>query len=411
MKVRTATKEDIDIITRMGCESFPSGFPYEERKRLYLEHPRRKLEEDVLIGEDDSKIVAVLSAIPYKIWLGGIELSMLGIAGVANGLDSRRRGYASKLCIEAIRRGREQGYVVSILYPFRYDFYRKLGWGAIGELIEYRVSSSSIPNYETRKNVSRFQESDLRELTECYQRFVEKNNCLAERSIKVWESKLKSVQNKETLLFVYKTEGKITGYIFFEFKVKETIFNQEIVIDELIYDDHYSYQGLLGFIGSLSDQVSTIRYWAQVDEGFHYILKDPRDIERPILDGLVSKTGNYGFSYMLRVLDVEKALKARINYNNVTATATLSIKDEQIAENNGFFQITLLDGKIDVKPVDSLKKACISLSIDVFSQIYAGTLSVKKAYFLGLITVNDLSVVDWLDKALEQPKPFLQEYF
>lgn len=411
MKIRTATELDLDILTQMGCESFPSGYPYEDRRRLYLEHPRRKLEEDVLVAEVNDKIVASLSAIPYVVWLAGARLPMLGLAGVANKLEERRRGYASKLCQEAIKRGHEQGHIISILYPFRFDFYKKLGWGAIGELIEYRFHPSNLPSYEARKNVRRFQEDDLVGLTECYQRFVERHNCLAERSIAVWQSKLKTVQKREQILMVYQTQNKITGYIFFEFKPGGDMLNQEIIIRELIYDDHISYQGLLGFINSISDQISIVKYWAQVNEGFHYILKDPRDVEQPMLGGLVSKTGSYGFSYMLRVLDIEKALKARSNYNNITGTATLFIKDEQIAENNGFFQITLLNGKLEVKRVDSLKSACISLSIDVFSQLYAGSLSLEKAYFLGLITVNEMSVISWLDKALEQPKPFLQEYF
>ncbi len=411
MKIRTATKADLDILTQMGCESFPSGFSYEERKKLYLEHPRRRLEKDVLVAEVNNEIVVALSAIPYTVWLGGVSLPMLGIAGVANRLESRRRGYAFRLCCEAIKRGREQGYLVSILYPFRFDFYQKLGWGAIGELIEYRFHPSSLPSYEARKHVRRFQESDLDGLAQCYQRFVEKNNCLAESSIEVWQNKLKGVQKRETILMVYETDGKITGYILFEFKPNGEMLNQEVIVHELIYDDSVSYQGLLGFLSSISDQISVVRYWAQVDEGFHYILKDPRDADQPILAGLVSKTGSYGFSYMFRVLDLEKALEARPNYNNVSGTAVLLVKDEQIAENSGLFQITLLNGKMEVKRVDSLQTACISLSIDVFSQLYAGTLSLEKAYFLGLITVNELSVVSWLSKALEQPKPFLQEYF
>src|SRR5439155_24656176 len=133
MQVRTATEADIEILSRMGCESFPSGFSYEERIKFYRStHPRMKLEEDVLVGEVDGQIVAGLSAIPYAVWIGGARLPMLGIAGVRNALEARRQGYASALCIEAIKWGKECGYIVSVLYPFRYDFYRRLGWGAIG---------------------------------------------------------------------------------------------------------------------------------------------------------------------------------------------------------------------------------------------------------------------------------------
>lgn len=410
MQVRTATEADLEVLTQMGCESFPSGYDYEYRLKLYKDHPRRKLERDVLVGEVDGQIVISLSAIPYNVWLGGTYLPMLGIAGVANALESRRRGYASKLCIEAIKRGREQGYIISILYPFRFDFYNKLGWGAIGELIEYRFNPKSLPCYETRKNVRRFKPSDLDSIASCYQTFVESHNCLAECPESVWQIKLKTSQNHDNILMVYEKEGKITGYLTIFFKSGKEMLSQELIVVELIYQDKESYQGLLGFLSSISDQVSIVRYWAQVSEGFHYLLKDPRDVQQPILSGLVSKVGSYGLGYMMRVLDVEKALKVRPNYNNVTGTATLQIHDEQIPENNGKFQLTLLNGKIEVSRVN-VKNACISLSIDVFSQLYSGALSLERANFLGLISVNEPSVVEWLNDALKLPKPFLQEHF
>jgi predicted acetyltransferase len=410
MQIRTATELDLATLTQMGCESFPSGYGYEERLKLYKEHPRRKLERDVLVGEVDGRIVVSLSAIPYTIWLGGTTLPMLGIAGVANALDARRQGYASKLCIEAIKRGREQGYLISILYPFRYDFYKKLGWGAIGELIEYRFSPKNLTAYENHKNVRRFNTNDLELLMNCYQRFVEKHNCLAERPITVWQGKLKSIQDREAILMVYERDGKITGYLNFSFKSGQEMLSQEVIVNELIYEDKESYQGLLGFLATISDQVAVIRYWAQVEEAFHYLLKDPRNVEKPMLGGLVSKTGNYGLSYMLRVLHIEETLKSRTNYNNVTGTVTLEIEDEQIPENNGTFQLTFLNGKIEVSRV-KIKNACIKLSIDVFSQIYSGAISLKKADFLGLVSVNQPSVVEWLSEALKLPKPFLQEFF
>lgn len=413
MVVRTAKEEDVEQLALMGSESFPSGFPFEERMRLLRDHPRRNLTEDVLIGEVNGAMVVSLSALPFHIWIGGVRLPMLGIAGVANALEARRQGYASKLCIEAIRRGREAGYPLSMLYPFRFDFYKKLGWGAIGELVEYNFHPSSLPLFETRKNVRKFKEADLISLKSCYQHFVEQGNCLAERPDKVWQVRHADWQNRKRIIMVYEENHEVRGYLSFTFEHVEGMLVQVLGIQEMVYLDRRSYQGLLGFLSSLSDQVSCIRYWARTDEAFHYLLKDPRDLQHKILSGLFSRTGQYGFGYMLRILDLPTALKTHTNYNGITGSVVFQVRDDQIPENNGFFKFTLTDGQATVSALDGEKEgdATVKLSIDLFAQLYVGALTAERAYFLGLMEVSDESVLPWLTNAFRLPRPFLLDQF
>jgi predicted acetyltransferase len=411
MKVRTATKADIEKLARMGCESFPSGFSFEERVRLSQENPRYRWEEDVLVGEENGEAVAALITIPYKVWIGGARMPMLGIAGVRNALEARRHGHASSICIAAIQRGRQSGYPISMLYPFRYDFYRKLGWGAIGELIEYNFHPRNLPDYQTRHNVRRFQIEDLEQVTACYQRFVERGTCLVERTKAVWQDWMRETEERKRVAMVYSQDGQITGYITFHLVPGESMIVQTLEVEELIYDDRQSYQGLLGFISSLRDQISTVRYRARSDEGFHHVLNDPRDVRHPILGGLQSRTGQYGISYMLRVLDIEAALTARSNYNNVTGAVSFKIRDEQIEENNRSFRFTLTDGKPEAVAAQESHIPCISLSIDLFSQLYSGAITAERADFLGQLETTDRDALKWMDRAFLLPKPFLQDQF
>lgn len=411
MQVRSATEADLEKLARQGCESFPTGYPYEERINLLRAHPRRKLEEDVLIAEVDGQMVASLSGIPYTVWIGGARLQMLGLAGVTNALEARRKGYASALCVEAIRRARARGFTVSILYPFRYDFYRKLGWGAIGELIEYNFHPRNLPDAPARKFVRRFQADDLTEVAACYQRFVERGNCLAERPAPVWQDWVERIDKGKMIAVVFAREGKITGYVSFNFPAGRDLLNLAINIEELIYEDRSSYLGLLAFLASLRDQVSVMRYWAQPDEGFHYLLSDPRDVKQPMLAGLISRAGQFGFSYMFRLLDVSAALMARANYNNVSGGVNLHIEDRQIAENNDQFIFYLEDGRPRVVFGRNHQLPTIRLSIDLFSQCYAGALAPSRAYFLGLMECDGEESLTWLDNALKLPRPFLLDQF
>jgi predicted acetyltransferase len=415
MLVRMAQEEDIEILARIGCESFPTGYGYDERIIRYRNNLRRA-EEDILVGEEDGEIVVALRGIPYTIWIAGAPIEMYGIASVSNALAARRRGHASELCIAAIKLGRERGFPVSILYPFRFNFYRKLGWGTLGELIEYNFHPGNLPNFPARKQTRRLQASDLPRVAACYQRFVERGNCLAERKMTFWQKWHNDINERKTIAMVYDCDGKITGYLNFEFEPGHHMLSQVLIVNELIYDDRESYQGLLGFLASLSDQITIARYWAQRDEGFHFMLNDPRDAKQPILDGLVSRVGQYGLSYMFRVLDVAAALSARPNYNNANGSISFQISDHQVAENHGGFRLTLADGKPQVtSPVNDApineQIACVTLSIDIFSQLYAGALSASRAYFLGLLETDNVDALNWLDDVLRLPPPFLLDQF
>jgi predicted acetyltransferase len=411
MEIRTARLEDIPTLAAMACESFPSGYSYEERIQLYHQHPRRRFPDDVLVGEDDHQIVASLNMIPYHIWIGGARLPMLGIATVANRLESRRRGYASQLCSAAIQHGYQQGYTVSILYPFRYSFYRRLGWGAIGEALEYNFSPRSLPAFASA-GVRRFQVADLFAVATCHQRFVEQGNCLAERTQSVWEHWHKEIAAHKRIVMVYQPADKIHGYISFRADTSSHWLNQSLEVQELVYTDAVAYQALLGYLATLSDQFTNIRYRASRNEVLHYLLTDPRDQLQPTLPAtLGSRAGQLITSYMLRVLNVAAALQARPSYHQLNGQINFKITDPQLSENNQIFGWRLTNGKPEVVTGGISQAPQLELTIDLFSQLYAGALRATQAAFAGLITLPHLEVGQWLDQVFHLPAPALQDEF
>jgi predicted acetyltransferase len=411
MEIRTARLEDIPTLATMACESFPSGYSYEERVQFYHQHPRRRFPQDVLVAEVNHQIVASLNLVPYHIWIGGARLPMVGVATVANRLEARRRGYASQLCSAAIQQGYQQGYVVSILYPFRYNFYRKLGWGAIGEAIEYNFSPRSLPSFST-DGVRRFQIADLFAIASCHQRFVEQGNCLAERTQPVWEQWQKDITAHKRIVMVYQPADKIHGYLSFRADADSHWLSQSLEIQEFVYTDATAYQALLGFLATLSDQFTNIRYRASRNEALHYLLTDPRDQLQPTLPAtLGSRAGQLITSYMLRVLDVAAALQARPNYQGLDGQINFCILDPQLPENNQTFGWQLTAGKPQVVLGGIPQAPTLTLSIDLFSQLYTGAWRATQAAFGGLITLPQPELGQWLDRAFYLPAPALQDEF
>jgi predicted N-acetyltransferase YhbS len=81
-----------------------------------------------LVAEEDGVALADASAIPMRQNIRGSVYPMAGIAGVATLPLARRRGYASALVTRLLDQMRDEGHVVSTLYPFRPSFYERFGY-------------------------------------------------------------------------------------------------------------------------------------------------------------------------------------------------------------------------------------------------------------------------------------------
>ncbi|WP_030486183.1 GNAT family N-acetyltransferase [Micromonospora chokoriensis] len=81
-----------------------------------------------LIAEDGSNTVAAVSAIPMRQNLRGVVLPMAGVAGVATHPLARRQGHVRTLLHQLLDEMRDEGHLVSALYPFRPSFYARFGY-------------------------------------------------------------------------------------------------------------------------------------------------------------------------------------------------------------------------------------------------------------------------------------------
>jgi len=90
------------------------------------------------------EMVAGLSVMYYRIRLAGKVLPMGGVGGVATQPEHRHRHHVARLLDLALRRMRERDIPVSMLYPFKYAFYRKYGWEHAGDSLRLILPMRSL---------------------------------------------------------------------------------------------------------------------------------------------------------------------------------------------------------------------------------------------------------------------------
>lgn len=405
MKIRRLTENDIPDYAQLYRGAYPIFTPDQAVNMLKDQLTATQSRNFVAVDENE-RLLGGFILHDFTIYQNYNELKMCGIGGVAVALDAKKQGVAKFMLQETLRIMEEEGYPVSILYPFRHDFYQNMGWGQVGEVKEFKFHPSSLPVYPERKQVRRYQPADVNGLKTCYDRFARPQNCMAKRSDASWERRL----NMRPDLFVYEEDGEIQGYVAISFKKHDSSFlKNDIVVNEMVYLNRKAYFGLLGFLASQFDQISSIYLYTRRNDPFHHLLKEPRR-EDEIMNRLYHYSQRIGLAWMFRALDVEKTLMARVNYNAANLEVTFHIEDSFLPNNAGMYTLVLKDGKPEVCR-ERQSENQIKLDISTFSQLYTNYLTLSDAIQLGRVEVRNEAVVRPIEAALKLPEPLMMEFF
>jgi predicted N-acetyltransferase YhbS len=106
--------------------------------------------ENILVIEEDGRIVSHLFLKPYKVHVCGAILKGAEVGGVVTDEKYRKRGFAAALLKEAIHRMAEMGCDISTLGGYR-NWYARWGWEHGGITKTYTLTDRSVREAGDRK--------------------------------------------------------------------------------------------------------------------------------------------------------------------------------------------------------------------------------------------------------------------
>lgn len=341
----------------------------------------------------------------------GVEFPMAGVAGVSVAPERRGQKIAQAMIEHALKQFRQQQIPLSMLYPFRHGFYRKLGWAWVGETRQYRVSARHLPLYPERVQVVPYQAELEASIKAVYHQAAQQHNGWLQREPNRWKGYFKPEGGRE--IYGYVEAGALLGYVVVEFTHLEPTKTQwAIVVQEWVVLTATAYRGLIGFLASLRDQVTTVIWNTNPQDPFPHLLSeqrcDPAVPNPPFEFGFIPRFGEIGGGFMWRLVDVVKALELRpINPGEPFAIA-LHIIDPIL----GNQQITV--ECVDQKMVCTQQNAStlLTLSIEQLTVLFSGMRSASELHWLGEIDIEgDPTLLAQLDAAWKTTPPFCWDFF
>lgn len=409
-EIRPISIDDIREVVRITAMAYPgSNLLAPDNQKRFAERVRDTLENDQnasfhgLFREE--RLVGVMKWYDLPMNVHGVPMLTGGIGTVAVDLLHKKEKVAMAMLRGFLSTYRERGVSLVSLYPFRVDFYKKMGFGVGTKVHQYRIKPASLP-YTSKDKVFYLGEDDREQILACYHRIVRQTHGM----IKKTERELKSfLEQPEQVVVGCKKDGKVIGYLVFQFQRvhEENRMQNDIVVKEFLYESYEAMAQLLSFLHSQADQINRI-VLTTADEDFHVLLSDPGNGTDRLLPSVYHESHSSGVGLMYRVIDIPGFFHqlSQRRFGRENCLLRLNIRDSFLPENEGSWLIAFQDG---LPHVAEEGQADVELSMDIadFSSMAMGVISLRKLYRYGLAEVSGEKAIPLLDRlfaAKEKPR-------
>lgn len=395
--LREVTERELEPFMEISINAYPGMkiVSPEERERFRQRLIKVMAEPMVhLVGLfEDEVMIGAMRLYDFQMKLRGPRTLVGGVGGVAVDLTRKKEKVARDMIRFFLEYYRQQGACLTALYPFRPDFYRRMGFGYGGKLDQYYLKPVALPGNGEKSWVSLLTAVSQPDLAACYDRFITRSNGLMERPSFTWEGIFNAPGVK---VAGYQQDGRLQGYLIFllQPKSEHNFLQQDLMVRELVYETPAALRGLLAFLRSQADQVDRIALQTQ-DPDLYFLFDDPRDDSNRMLPSVWHQANVQGVGIMYRVINVPRlfAVLADHPFNGSSGRFCLELSDNFLPENAGRYGVVVENGRLHLT-TPSPNDPTLSLNVADFSALITGAIGLRSLVQYGQATLSDPT---WLD--------------
>lgn len=387
MQIRPIGIEEMERSAYLGSQAFRHGH-YEP----YVPDPD-PAPRDIWGVYDDRGLQARVVVIPFQTHLGPeAVVPMAGVAGVACLPASRGKGYVGRCLDYSLEQMREKGQVISMLFPFAWEFYRRYGWEWVGRTQRYTAPTSILKADPATEQVRAAEPEDYAAVQDCYARYAGRYRGMTRRSERHWKEILEDSKDRHTFTYLYEQEGRIEGYLTYRGGNRE-----HTELREFLTLTERARRGLMGLLRRHDMQVEKFGWDAPPDDVLWSQLNH-WDLQTKI-----------GPATQARVVDLAGALQAWRPRFDLSGEVTLAVQDEHAPWNTGIWRVQCEAGRIEASAGSGEPQ--VSLDIQALTQAYFGTPDLDEVRRAERLTVHDEAGYVLLRDLLAGPPMFINDGF
>lgn len=303
-------------------------------------------------------------------WFGGERLPMAGLAAVGVPPEHRGTGVAVELLTQTLKELYANGVPISALYPATQRLYRKVGYEQGGTSCIYEMPTNTIGLSDRTLPILPVNPLRHELFHDTYRQWAIKINGNLDRNQAIWEGIIQPREEEIIYAYLVGSESQPEGYIIFKQNAKES----HLVILDWVALSTAAARCLWTFVADHRSQIEKVLWDGSV---FNPLLL--------LLPEQTAKVKNSSI-WMLRIVDVNKALSGRGYPVGVEAELHLAVQDELLSENNGNFVLRVSGGRGEVIKGG---KGELQLNVRGLAPLYTGLFTPHQLQFSGFLSATD----------------------
>ena len=346
---------------------------------------------DVFGWFDDDQLISQVVVQPYRVNIHGKLFKMGGLTGVGTYPEYAGLGLMNDLIKVALKRMKENGQLISYLYPYSIPYYRKKGWEIISDTLMFSIKDSQLPKYDNASGYVKRAPVDHKDVIRVYDKFARTNHGAMIRGKAEWEEYWRwENEDERTAAICYDDKKKPQGFILYW--IADDIFH----IKEFIYLTQDARRGLWNFIHAHMSMVDSVKGAIFKNDPIAFLMEDSQ---------LEETLSPY---YMGRIVDVAAFLR-HYPFEEKSKPFHFVVIDPIAEWNNGVFSVEW-DAKGKVKVGKKPKGKAITLNIQTLTALlmcYRRPLYFYKVEYLDA----DLRMLKVLEEIIPDEYPYFSDYF
>jgi len=330
--------------------------------------------ENLRLIHRSEQIVGGLAMLSMGQWFGGQCVPMTGIAAVGIAPEYRGSGAAIALMQHTVKELHVKGVPISVLYPATQRLYRKAGYEQGGALCGWEIPTESIQIREQPLSVLPVP-SDCQVFHDLYQQQAKLINGHLDRNPAIWQQITQPDEKEIYYAYLLGATDQPEGYIIFSQQPAED--GSLLLVKDRVVLTAAAAKTFWCFLANHRSQIKKVRWRGAASDSLMLLL--PEQTAKP----------RFAERWLLRVIDVVKALSKRGYPPTIEAELHLEVRDDLIAENNGKFILSVSNGHGEVARGG---KGELKLDVRGLAPLYTGLFTPHQLQLVGQLDATETAI-------------------
>lgn len=334
-----------------------------------------------LASFEDGEMTAWLRTVPFAQRINGRGLSFGAVGPVVSLPQHRRKGHVGALLRRSLADMRERGQVLSGLHTPHPTLYQRYGWeiASVHRIYKFPPKDTTLKAQPSERGRTRMlQPDDWAQADRVYRLHSTRGNGPLHRAEVWWRQAIfgGSQPWPSDVALWEDGQGEPQGYVVYHQPTQRDPDTPVFLVRELVALTTDAYLNLIQYV--LRHDLPPEITW----------VAPPYDPFRSLVDDATKLTVREWYDLMLRVCDVEAALKLRPPGNpERPLSLTLQVSDRSAPWNEGTWHVEVEDGAVGVEKTAG--EPDLTLSATTLAPLFNGFISPTSAALAGRVTARN----------------------